>query len=86
MNQYYKTIVNGFINTIGIGTNGIAISEAEYQEVLRIVHSKPAKTATVDYMLSENMEWVPYEIEAPGEDVDLDSDEALSIIMGGNIS
>ena len=84
MNSYYKAIADGFIVTIGVGDSGVEISKAEYNELMQMIRNKPAKTGTTDYKLSENLEWVPYETEAPDEDADIDPDEALSIIMGGN--
>lgn len=82
--QYFKTIVEGFIISIGTGPNG-NITEAEYNQILSAIHDKPARTETTDYKLREDLTWEAYEVEptpAP-EPTDADKAEAYDILMGG---
>lgn len=60
MTDFYKQIVNGYI--IGIGTNGpdtvTEITEAEYNEILSVVHSAPVAPDGYVYKLTDGLEWV----------------------------
>ena len=82
MTAFYKQIDNGYI--IGIGTNGpdtvTEITEAEYNEILSIVHSAPVAPDGYTYCLTEELEWVLEEL--PPEPDDIDSNEALDILFG----
>ena len=79
--RYYKTTANGYIISIGTGNGGTEITEEEYNAIVYALQNKPEPTATTDYDLTENLEWVAYSIE-PVED-DIDDAEAFNIIFGG---
>ena len=70
MTNYYKVIENGYI--VGIGTNGPdtvdAITEAEYNQILSIISSKPLAPSGYDYMLrADDLEWELVEVEPEPE-------------------
>jgi len=83
MKRYYKFVLDGYILGVGIGLAGIEIQKDEYDKILSVIRSKPARTDTVDYKLKEDLNWEPYPVEPPEED-ELDADEALAIIVGGD--
>lgn len=80
---YFKETNGGYILAIGTDTGGEEITAAEYDELLGIIRSKPARTETTDYRLKEDLTWEPYEVEPPDPDPELDGDEALEILLGG---
>ena len=81
--NYYKIIENGYILAVGTNTGGEEITESEYDEILTVIHNKPARTDTTDYRLKEDLTWEEYEVEPPDPDPELDGDEALEILLGG---
>lgn len=83
--RYYKTIENGFILAIGTGGGNIEITEAEYGEILTVIHNKPARTETTDYRLKTDLTWEAYPVEPPDPDPELDGEDALEILMGGAV-
>lgn len=83
--RYYELIDNGYITAIGTGAGGTEITEAEYNTILDIIHSKPAATDTTDYRLRTDLTWEPYDIDPPDPDPELDDSEALSILLGGAV-
>lgn len=82
--RYYKTIDNGFITVIGTGAGGTEITEAEYNEILAVIQSKPPRTETTDYRLREDLTWEEYEVEPPDPDPDVDDAEAFQYLFGGD--
>lgn len=80
--RYYKTIDNGYISAIGTGGGGTEITEAEYNEIMTAIQSKPPRTEDTDYHLTEQLEWVAYERIEPVIDDELDAEEALAILTG----
>lgn len=80
--RFYKNTDNGYILTIGTGLGGTEITEAEYNQILNIIHNKPQRTETTDYRLKEDLTWEEYEVP-PMPEPELDDSEALSIILGG---
>lgn len=81
MQRYYKSVADGYIVGIGTGIGGNEISQREYNTILAAIRTKPERTDTTDYKLKEDLTWEPYPVEPPSEE--LDADEALAIIMGG---
>ena len=81
--MYYKTTSNGYIYSIGIGGIGIQITEAEYNEILTALASKPSPTENTDYMLKEDLSWEAYPVEPVDPDpTEEDYAEAGRILMG----
>jgi len=81
--KYYRVISGGYILAVGVDIGGEEITEAEYNELLGIIRSKPAATDTTDYRLRENLTWDSYEVEPPDPDPELDGEDVLEILLGG---
>lgn len=72
MKDFYKFIVNGYLE--GVGTNGgddvEAITEAEYQELRALIQTKPEAPEGYVYRLrADTLAWELAEAEEPGEEV-----------------
>lgn len=80
--RHYKLISDGYILSIGTGNGGTEITEAEYNEILSVIHNKPTAPETTDYRLREDLTWEPYQLEAEPE-TEPDAAEILDILMGG---
>lgn len=81
--RYYKTDC-GYIATTKEMSNLTEVTEKEYNGFMEIIHSKPVPPEGFDYTLNDSMEWVLYELPV-NEDPDLTSNEALEIILGGEV-
>lgn len=83
--RFYKLVENGYISSIGTGGGGTEITESEYNEILSAIRNKPQRDGIIDYRLTENLTWEQYERdpEPPAEEMELDSDEALNLLLGG---
>ncbi len=56
--MYFKSITNGYITAIGRGNTGAEITEAEYNELLSIIHAAPPAPEGYAYMLNaDTLEW-----------------------------
>ena len=80
--RYYKEINDGYISAIGTGNGFTEITEAEYDEIVEILHNQPTPPDGYDYRLKENLEWELYELP-PEPEPELSDDEALAILLGG---
>ena len=80
--SYTKQVEDGYILMIGTGGGGTEITEAEYNEIMTVIRSKPAETETVGYRLKEDLTWEEYEKPAPEPD-DPTPDDILSVLLGG---
>lgn len=64
--RYYRILDihskdKAYIAAIGTGSGGSAISEQEYNQILAAIQQKPARTATTDFRLKEDLTWEEYE-------------------------
>ena len=82
--RYYKLIESGYITAIGTGGGGAEITEAEYDEIMAVIHTKPAQTETTDYRLRTDLTWEAYTVEPPVDDEEISDEEALGILLGGD--
>lgn len=96
--KYYKTIKNNTLIAIGTGYGGTEITEAEYNELLTMIREK-AELVNKLYKLEITIDDVPTEwqeeirrrvnerIEMEGtiEEQDISAEEALDIILGGEV-
>lgn len=78
MMDFYKAIENGYI--IGIGTNGndsvTEITEAEYNEILSLIHNRPTAQDGFIYKLKAGtLEWELVELP-PIDDTDEEATES----------
>ena len=81
--RYYKIITDGYLVAVGSGSGGAEIAEAEYNNLLEIIHNKPIAESGYDYRLREDLEWELYELPIiPTEDEEISDTEALNIITG----
>ncbi len=83
--RYCKYVSDGYVDGLGTGAGGAEITEAEYTEIMAVIHAKPAATDTVDYRLREDLTWEEYEVDPPEPDPDIDETEAWDIIFGGAV-
>lgn len=63
---------------------GEEITESRYNEILSMLCSRPAAPEGFVYGLTKELEWELYE-RPPMEDPELTADEALEIILGGEV-
>ena len=82
--SYYKTVIDGYILMIGEGLGETVIEESEYNEIMSIIHNKPAPRDGYDYILKTDLTWEEYELPPVPEyepSVE-DKAEAYDIITG----
>lgn len=72
---------DGYILSIGTGRTGEEITEEFYNEVLSAIKQKPARTATTDFRLKEDLTWEEYKHD-PDPEPEPDADEILDIVLG----
>lgn len=63
---------------------GEEITEAKYNEILSMLRNRPEAPAGFGYRLTKELEWELYELP-PVEEPELTADEALEIILGGEV-
>ena len=81
--RYYKEIVGAYVSAVGVGLNDTEITEDEYNEILSIIHNKPASPSGYDYMLrADTLEWELVELP-PMPEPEPTAEELLDIILGG---
>lgn len=83
MMRYCKYVSAGYIEGIGTGAGGTEITEAEYTEIMAVIHAKPAAKETTDFRLREDLTWEEYEVDPPEPAQEIDETEAWDIIFGG---
>lgn len=82
--KFFKTIIDGYIASIGTGSGLTEITEEEYSEILAVIQQKPQDTDTIGYRLKSDLTWESYEHE-PSPEADPDAEEALAILLGGAV-
>lgn len=83
--RHYKLIEGNYIVAIGTGGGGVEITEAEYNTIMAVIQRKPPRTETTDYHLKTDLTWEEYEREEePLDDAELDPQDALDAIFGGD--
>lgn len=83
--RYYKLINNGYLVAVGSGSGGTEITEAEYNNLLSVIHNKPTAPEGYDYRLKADLSWELYELPPVPEDDEITAEEALEIIRGGAV-
>lgn len=86
--KYFCVVENGYIFSVGTGSfvRGEEITADRYEEIQAVISHKPARTEMTDYRLKTDLTWEAYELPPmpdPQED-DLNADELLSILLGGD--
>lgn len=72
---------DGYIISIGTGQVGKEISEEYFNEVLSVIKQKPARTATTDFRLKEDLVWEEYEHD-PDPEPEPTAEEVVDILLG----
>lgn len=81
--RYFKTILDGYIESVTTGIGGKEIAEEEYHTILEIIKSMPIAPDGFGYRLKENLTFELYEL--PVVEEELTAEEALAIILGGEV-
>lgn len=79
--EYFKTVIGGIIYGIGKSEKG-NITEAEYNNILSVIKSKPSATETTDYRLRDDLTWEAYPIDAPDPDPEIDDPNLWKCFWG----
>lgn len=85
MEKYYKNINDGYIIGIGIGLGDEQITEEEYENILSIIRNRPEPEAGYSYKLRVDLTWNLVEVPVEPVDDEIDAEEALNIILGGEV-
>lgn len=80
--RYYKNIENGYILAVGTGSGHIEITPEEYIKIIGVIEARPTPFEGKDCRLTESLEWEEYD-KPVEEDPELNDEEALHIILGG---
>ena len=96
--RYYKLIKNDTLIAIGTGYGGVEISEAEYNELLTMICTKASLVdqlyngeIAIDHVPTQWQEEIQRRVderianEGTLEEQELSADEALDIILGGEV-
>lgn len=87
MVTFYKIVENGIIEQVGWirgrKPTGTVISEDEYKELSSIMKSMPTVPDGYGYRLKADLTWELYEL--PVVEEELTAEEALAIILGGDV-
>lgn len=81
--RYYKMMDDGYLVQIGTGFGGEEITAEEYRTIQEIILTVPPAPEGCDYRLKADLTWELYELPALEEE--LTGEEALAIILGGDI-
>ena len=81
--RYYKTLLDGYIISIGDGPNGVEITEQEYNDILDAITNVPTSPSGFSYRLKNDLSWELVEHDPPDPDPELDGDDVLEILLGG---
>ena len=82
--RFYKQTSNNYIIGIGTGYGGTEISEAEYNDIMAIIHNCPAEKGK-GYRLKTDLTWEAYDLPPepePSDEDEISDTEALNVIMG----
>lgn len=76
-----KVIENGYIIALTTGNVGVEITEAEYDAIIGIIHSKPTAPESYGYRLTSELTWELVEIPPmPEDDVDATAEDYESAL------
>ena len=82
--MFYKIVADNYIVAIGTGNGGEEITETRYNEILSMLRNRPVAPDGFDYRLTKELEWELQELPAE-EEPELSAEEALEIILGGDV-
>lgn len=77
--RYYKQLSDSYITAVGTGYGGEEITEAEYNEIMSIIQSRP-QAAGKGYRLKTDLTWEEYDLppQPEPEEPELTAEEALA--------
>lgn len=81
--RFFKYVIDGYVMGCGKGNMGEQITEAEYNNILAAIKTKPPRTETTDWRLRTDLTWEEYAVDPPDPDPEIDDNEAFQIILGG---
>lgn len=81
--KWFKNIKDDYITVIGTGIGDVEITQEEYENILSVVRNRPTPESGFDYKLRTDLTWEL--VEAPVADDEISADEALDIILGGEV-
>lgn len=87
MMYYVQYNDSGNIQAIGTSIGGTEITESEYNEIMSLIQNRPQADGK-GYRLKADLTWEEYDLPPepePSDEDELSNDEALNIILGGNI-
>lgn len=82
--RYYKMIDDGYLVQIGTGFGGEEITADEYHAIAEVISTVPTAPDGYSYRLKADLTWELYELPVVEEE-DLTAEEALAIILGGDV-
>ena len=84
--RYYKVVENDYIYGIGIGAGSEEITETQYNEMLSMIHNRPAAPEGFTYRLTKELEWELQELP-PVEEAEATEEDFLSALaeLGVNV-
>ena len=85
--RYYKQIIDNYLTAIGTGPGNTEITEAEYNQILSVIQSRPT-SETQGYRLRTDLTWEAYDLPPepePSDDDELSNEEAFNILIGGSV-
>lgn len=88
MRYYVKYNDSGNILAAGTGPGGTEITEAEYNDILAAIRSRPTPPDGKGYRLRTDLTWEEYDLPPepePSDEDELSEAETLDILLGGAI-
>lgn len=83
--RFFKSVNDGYIQTIGMGECGVEISEDEYHAISAAIENRPHTAELTALRLREDLTWEEYPIDPPDPDPEINDAELLDILMGGAV-
>ena len=77
--RYYKTIIDGYIKTVGDGNIGEEITQTEYDNIISIITARPTPPEGKGLRLKSNLTWEEYDLPDP-ESEEVTSDEIVKAL------
>lgn len=69
--MFVKQIENGYVMSIGVGSDGAEITQDEYDEIMRIIADRPTAPDGYCYRLrADTLEYELCELPAPTDEAD----------------
>ena len=84
--RYYKVFDDNYIHVIGTGAGGEEIIETQYNEMLSMIHNRPAAPEGFAYRLTKALEWELQELP-PVEEAEATEEDYISALaeLGVNV-